>query len=208
MRKKTTHEPIPAGHKLCLRCEYVLPLASFGKWSRSKDGRQGWCKPCRSAYQASPEQRPKELLRMREWRQEHLEQHTAGVKKWQAANPEKVRHIVRESMKRNYPKYKHRMIDYNHRRRSLHQRGSVTPEQWADRLLEFNYACAYCLKVLAPGSIQQEHMHPLSRDGEHTIENLVPACRECNSSKGTKTLLEFCAYQNDLSIPSVFQAVA
>ena len=36
-----------------------------------------------------------------------------------------------------------------------------------------------------------DHVVPLSRGGKHEIENLLPACRSCNSSKGAKLLEEW-----------------
>ena len=32
--------------KVCSRCLRVLPLSEFGRRSRSKDGKNSWCKAC------------------------------------------------------------------------------------------------------------------------------------------------------------------
>jgi len=32
-----------------------------------------------------------------------------------------------------------------------------------------------------------DHVIPLKQHGPHDIENIVPACRSCNSRKGAKT---------------------
>lgn len=37
----------------------------------------------------------------------------------------------------------------------------------------------------------REHMVPKSRGGSDKPENIVPACRKCNSTKGTKTVEEW-----------------
>lgn len=68
-------------------------------------------------------------------------------------------------------------------------RCDLTPCQWAHVLAEFDYRCAYC--NVRGGQLTIDHMLPLSRAGEHTAENVVPACRSCNSRKHTKTALEF-----------------
>lgn len=39
-----------------------------------------------------------------------------------------------------------------------------------------------------------DHVHPVSRHGSNEIENLVLACKSCNSSKGAKTPREFLAW--------------
>ncbi len=36
-----------------------------------------------------------------------------------------------------------------------------------------------------------DHMMPVSRGGEHSERNVVPACKTCNSKKWNKTPLEF-----------------
>lgn len=38
------------GGKTCPRCHRTLPLDTFGKNARSKDGRQSWCRPCAAAW--------------------------------------------------------------------------------------------------------------------------------------------------------------
>ena len=45
--------------------------------------------------------------------------------------------------------------------------------------------CSYCAKT----ADTIDHVWPRSRGGDDHPNNLVPACRSCNSSKGTKSLL-------------------
>lgn len=46
--------------------------------------------------------------------------------------------------------------------------------------------CAYCKGTEGPFAL--DHIHPFSRGGLHTVENLTVACSTCNSSKGDKLL--------------------
>ena len=39
--------------KLCVRCLAHLPLSSFAKQAKQKDGLQAYCRPCVSAYGAA-----------------------------------------------------------------------------------------------------------------------------------------------------------
>ena len=48
-----------------------------------------------------------------------------------------------------------------------------------------NHSCQYCGKA---GADTLDHVHPRSRGGAHTWENLVACCRKCNHTKGDKTL--------------------
>ena len=50
--------------------------------------------------------------------------------------------------------------------------------------------CAYCGKE---GKLEVEHVHPRSRGGSNSVNNLVVACRPCNEKKGNKSLAEFLA---------------
>lgn len=50
----------------------------------------------------------------------------------------------------------------------------------AHRFEQFNNRCCYCG---SDQGIQVEHFIPRSRGGPHVINNLLPACTECNKSK-------------------------
>ena len=41
-----------------------------------------------------------------------------------------------------------------------------------------------------------EHMNPLSRGGEHSVHNVIPACRGCNLRKKDRGLAEFLLFIN------------
>lgn len=36
-----------------------------------------------------------------------------------------------------------------------------------------------------------DHIVPIVSNGTTTLDNLVPACKHCNCTKGSKSLLEF-----------------
>ncbi len=54
--------------------------------------------------------------------------------------------------------------------------------------------CWYCGDDLTPFNFQVDHLIPRSRGGGHELDNLVPACRSCNASKGAKSLAQFRRY--------------
>jgi 5-methylcytosine-specific restriction endonuclease McrA len=56
----------------------------------------------------------------------------------------------------------------------------LTDEQW-DALRAAWGGCAYCGRV--DGSMQRDCVLAISRGGRYTLENVVPACRSCNTSK-------------------------
>lgn len=59
--------------------------------------------------------------------------------------------------------------------------------EW-ERLAYFDNRCAYCHAPLKQDG--QDHIVPLSVGGDHTLDNVVPACRSCNARKNSLSLVE------------------
>ncbi len=51
------------------------------------------------------------------------------------------------------------------------------------------YACVYCQAYTGPFEV--DHIHPVARGGDDSLENLCCACKTCNRSKGAKLLSEW-----------------
>lgn len=56
----------------------------------------------------------------------------------------------------------------------------LTAEQW-DTITAAWAGCAYC--GATETALQRDCVLALSRGGRYTLDNIVPACRSCNSSK-------------------------
>src|SRR5688572_12881307 len=56
----------------------------------------------------------------------------------------------------------------------------LSDEQWAALKTAWG-GCAYCGATDRP--LQRDCVLALSRGGRYTLENIVPACRSCNTSK-------------------------
>lgn len=69
----------------------------------------------------------------------------------------------------------------------------------------------WIIKHLASGlsdvSLTMDHVIPLSRGGDHSIDNIVPSCFSCNASKGNKLLSEI-SNNKSLLITARLAAVA
>lgn len=72
--------------------------------------------------------------------------------------------------------------------------GSHTEAQWLTKLKLSAYLCFWCGRELWDKHVTKDHLQPLSRGGSDDITNVVPACRSCNSRKGSKTADEFRQY--------------
>ena len=101
--------------------------------------------------------------RAKRYYQENKEYSADRSKRYQQENPEKC-------------------AIYSQRRRAWKIRldSTLTFEQWETIKVVFNNSCAYCGN---DKKIEQEHFIPLSKGGEYTRNNIIPACKSCNSSK-------------------------
>ena len=101
--------------------------------------------------------------------------------KRRAENPERERQKAREIYAANPQRY----CAASKRHEAL-KRGALisdfTAEQWRDMQTAYNHRCAYCGKR-AKRHLTQDHITPLSKGGSHTLNNIVPACKSCNSKK-------------------------
>lgn len=197
--------------KPCKKCKETKPVDSFHKWSLSKDGKADWCKSCRSAHSKKPDIRQADKERYKQWYEANKPKALASSKQWQHDNREKYRANMRKAARKAYAANPLKFINRAHEARierwAIYDSAEnpITEQQWADRLVEFEDCCAYCHKPSE--RLQQDHIQPISKGGQHTYDNVVPACAFCNASKGSKSLLEFIAYQNNINLTQ-FQIAA
>lgn len=67
------------------------------------------------------------------------------------------------------------------RYRNLKTLTTLTAEEWNTILADHRFRCYWCQKK-SP-RLTQDHVIPISRGGHHVKENVVPACKSCNSKK-------------------------
>jgi 5-methylcytosine-specific restriction endonuclease McrA len=63
-----------------------------------------------------------------------------------------------------------------------------TYSQWKFKLHWYNYRCAYCgiaARDTPEGYLTRDHIIPISEGGDDDIDNIVPACKQCNKTKGS-----------------------
>lgn len=140
-------------------------------------------------------------LKQTAWRAEnrdHINEASAGYRKrdreklrlrqaaWRLANPDYMRswELVNAA----------KISENNFRRRvrmaAAKDGVTVTQRDW-DRLIQrYDNKCAYCHCSL-DGCFTIDHVMPIAKGGRHTIGNLVPACKPCNSSKRDLLLFDW-----------------
>jgi 5-methylcytosine-specific restriction endonuclease McrA len=79
--------------------------------------------------------------------------------------------------------------NWRHSRRAQFAGAYITVKQWAELVDRHEGRCAYC--GASPKVLTQDRTVPVIRGGAHSIDNIVPACQPCNSSKGDKLLDEW-----------------
>lgn len=72
--------------------------------------------------------------------------------------------------------------------------GSLGPAI-VQQLFSFAKNCYYCHAEMTGRTKSLDHKTPLSRGGEHSITNVVVACKSCNTRKHNKTEAEFLEYR-------------
>lgn len=77
-------------------------------------------------------------------------------------------------------------VEIRRRRQLRAESCTLTRAQWLDIKAVFQNQCAYCRQTFQ--RLEMDHLIPLSRGGRHIAENIVPACRRCNASKGDRLL--------------------
>jgi len=84
--------------------------------------------------------------------------------------------------------FRRNIMSQKYRTKKLNLPSTLTVEQWEMIKSNFNNTCCYCGQAKP---LQQEHFKALSNEGEYTINNIVPACKSCNCSKGAKDFFEW-----------------
>jgi hypothetical protein len=141
--------------------------------------------------QANPE-RERIRSRKRSADPEYRAWHREWKKQYLARNPEKRAQYRRARREKNPEKWAQDVRAYAKVRKARKRGATVsdfTAAQWEQLKIDFDYRCFYCDE--RPEHLQQEHLTPLSRGGDHTVSNIVPACGPCNGRKGTQTAEEF-----------------
>jgi 5-methylcytosine-specific restriction endonuclease McrA len=62
--------------------------------------------------------------------------------------------------------------------------------------------CHFCDGFFAPDELTMDHLVPVSRGGKASRNNVVPACKECNSSKKYLLPIEWDEYLDKLKSPT------
>lgn len=137
----------------------------------------------------------------RKYRQENRKEISEYNKRYRECNQEYYANYGREYRQKNKESIykrnneyardnpeKTRMWSQRRKARKAMLPHSLSEEEWEQTLEAFDYSCAYCGHKPSEGEprLHQEHFIPVSHRGGYTAENIIPACKSCNSSKHTR----------------------
>ena len=193
--------------KTCSKCQRRLSVERFSPDRRNASGLQARCKECRRQSMFDYRQENPEKTRDigRRSYAKHREQRIADVTAYQRrnrvavakrkrehalANRDHIREYAAAYREANRERIRFHRNNYDHRKRA--NGGSLTHEEWVDIQATFDGRCAYCGSTEL---IELDHLTPIVKGGQHSIDNIVPACRHCNRSKRSASLLRFLLYR-------------
>lgn len=187
----------------CSKCGKKLPLTSeyFAKTTTRKVGFEASCKKCRNkrrmvCYKADKEGFAKKNKQYRKDNKEAIAMQRRGYylankdvrieksREYRMLNKKDI--AIRFKIRNNGNKeYLQKCSILVQRREARKHRllSTLTNEQWESIKAHFDYKCCYCGKKLP---LAQEHFIPVTKGGEYTINNIIPCCKSCNSSKGNR----------------------
>jgi len=124
----------------------------------------------------------------------HPDRRRAAIKKWRQKNRDKVLAMqrARNARRRLDPAYRARLNELALLReaRTRTNGGSFTRDEWRALIASYFGRCAYCGQIRP---LEPDHVMPVVAGGTSDIDNIVPACRSCNSSKNVFPLIVFLA---------------
>ena len=86
--------------KLCVSCRRLLPILTFNKDRRRKDGLHCYCKSCKSAKRKESEkQKDSTRIRCKKWYQANKDTAKKRANEWKNNNRERYLHLTREADK-------------------------------------------------------------------------------------------------------------
>jgi len=175
--------------KQCSRCKETKSESEFYKCSRLKDGLQSYCKTCCREYQQTPRVKAKARC--------YNQSARGKVVHNQYATSEKGRQVQRRFRQSDKGKEAAYRGNNSSAGREAHYRdyarrvailesseATLTAAEWLE-LVGQHTCCPLCHREFGPVlKVTMDHVVPLTKGGVHTIENVQPLCRPCNSSKG------------------------
>lgn len=198
--------------KTCTKCKETKETSEFSKDKSKKDGLRSSCKACKKAYDKKyvEENKEKKYAANYAYNASHRAEKAVYDKKRREAKKDEINKAKRiywhfgggkekkkEWSVRNYDKVYSYGVAGSAKRRALLGKFNLSHAEfriWKDAQPKVCTYCGTCCK----DSFHVDHVIPLSKGGEHAIENLAIACPSCNFSKNNKLVEEWIKCNQEL----------
>jgi 5-methylcytosine-specific restriction endonuclease McrA len=187
--------------KTCTKCKETKSVDDFYRHKGIPDGRRPDCKICvrQRTKIWTMQNKERASINNRRWKMENSEQVTLYKDRWSSQNRDRVLEMKRKWRKENPEKQKLAVLRWekNHplaAAQKQHRRRSRKLSNGVFEILEKELKSLYSSPCVVCGScneITADHIVPISRGGQHSIGNLQPMCKPCNSSKSDKFMVEW-----------------
>jgi 5-methylcytosine-specific restriction endonuclease McrA len=193
--------------KQCSKCKESKSLDQFNKSKNGKYGVSNYCKECTSKYHKEYYTNNKDRLskhrkeyytnnkdRLTKYKKEYANNNKDKIAKYQKEyannNKDRLTKYRKEYLKTERGKLLNKLKVQNRRYRKKYNTntGDRLTKAQIEYLTEVYTHCAYCYTELTSDNTHIDHIHPLSKDGSHSIDNVTLACKDCNRKKNAKTL--------------------
>jgi 5-methylcytosine-specific restriction endonuclease McrA len=178
--------------KQCTRCNEVKNIDQFHKSKTGKYGLSSYCKECSNKYQKEYYNNNKNRLLkyQKEYYNNNKNRIAKYIKEYTNNNRDKRSKYIKEYQKTEKGKLSNKLNNQNRRYKKKYNTnpGNRLTTAQIEYLTEVYKHCAYCNTELTSENTHIDHIHPLSKDGSHSIDNVVLACKDCNLQKNAKTL--------------------
>lgn len=202
--------------KRCSQCKQFKPLSEFGTHRSMSDGLRSACKECcrisdNEYRQRHPDKvkakkqryldsggREKARTYSREYQRAHKEERQSYMERWRAENRDRYleyarrygqqhKDEIKQKRRAKYAENPHPFNEMRQRRRARikHAPGAHTAQD-LERQHERQHGCCYWCSKPLESDATIDHVIPLVRGGSNNPDNLVIACRSCNSRKRTR----------------------
>ena len=177
--------------KVCTHCSVEKKNLDFGPrtYSSGTVTLQSWCRKCVNAR--AKLYNKTEVAKINRARYKHSvkgKRTSAAFERSEAGKASQRKY--RSSLKGRRARSK---IDNARRAKEADAEGELSLAEW-DIIIDTHTdhrgtMCAYGYEIVDGPTV--DHIEPISAGGRHEIDNIVPACRPCNASRGAKPLLRW-----------------
>lgn len=195
-----TEQQLLEGTRVCTECGKEKPITDFYK--RGNGGFYSQCKICSNKLMSEyfAKNHAQVIKRKRRYHKEHKSEIDAYNRQYYKDHKEDIKIRVKEWEEANPEQAKDNAVIHMHKKRfaDVGLESNFTRADW-NRCKEYFTVdgvprCAYCGKPTKRPTI--DHVIPLNKKGENTLNNIVPSCGRCNSSKFDRDFREWYSNQS------------